>query len=733
MVTERIDIVIRETGARVVQRNIRDIGGTAERSSSLVNGLRGALGLLAGALSVRQVNQYGEAWTMVNNRLALVTDSSQELVIAQNDVFAIAQDTLAPLRETADLYSRFARSADTLSLSQNDLAGITETVTRTLAISGTAAAGQAAALTQLGQAYSGGILRAEEFNSISEQTPRLAQAIADGLGLTIGGLRQLVIAGEADISLVTAALQNQAQVIEQEFSTIAIRPTQAFGVLENSLIRLTGELNELSGQTGTFSGIIIDLSQAIDSGIVQSQFLRQINLWGAAFDQVSGDAEQFGNELILLQDIADGLIDLGQEAFVNFPTNIIAVTRIGAVEVAAFMDRLGINFNTVINSLELRVTTFAQSTAGEFRDLLNAIPSFEIDLPGIGGVSLEIPGLQEVNALYAEITQRVDDTRAAQTSGQEALRQSNELRLDSISLILEERDAIVAAADAEAATFESRRAQLTAETEARRLLRQEAAATAAANMENQAQAQLAAAAAAELNTQLTGAFTDAGTALRGEFSDALAESIANGENFGDTFRAAASSISTSLLSAIIEIGVQQAANFALGETLKATATTSAIAQNGAIATSAAPAAALESAATFGASSVAGAAALTAILALAASAAFADGGMVRGPGTGRSDSIPARLSNGEFVVNAQATRQNRGTLEAINNGQRFQNGGMVGTPPPQVQNDSSQQPAINIVNVTDPRMVEDVLASPAGERTLINVIERNSSAINAVLR
>jgi len=45
--------------------------------------------------------------------------------------------------------------------------------------------------------------------------------------------------------------------------------------------------------------------------------------------------------------------------------------------------------------------------------------------------------------------------------------------------------------------------------------------------------------------------------------------------------------------------------------------------------------------------------------------LASGGQVHGPGTGRSDSIPARLSNGEFVVNAASTKKNLGLLHAIN--------------------------------------------------------------------
>ena len=56
---------------------------------------------------------------------------------------------------------------------------------------------------------------------------------------------------------------------------------------------------------------------------------------------------------------------------------------------------------------------------------------------------------------------------------------------------------------------------------------------------------------------------------------------------------------------------------------------------------------------------------------------ASGGLVFGPGTGRSDSILARLSNGEFVVNSASTRRNLPLLTAINSAPGFQDGGPVG--------------------------------------------------------
>ncbi len=85
-------------------------------------------------------------------------------------------------------------------------------------------------------------------------------------------------------------------------------------------------------------------------------------------------------------------------------------------------------------------------------------------------------------------------------------------------------------------------------------------------------------------------------------------------------------------------------------------------------------------------------------------AKANGGLITGPGTGTSDSIPAMLSNGEFVINARATRQNLRLLEAINAGRQpvyRANGGIVGNVPavPSLQSyrEGGNQITVNISN------------------------------------
>lgn len=116
-------------------------------------------------------------------------------------------------------------------------------------------------------------------------------------------------------------------------------------------------------------------------------------------------------------------------------------------------------------------------------------------------------------------------------------------------------------------------------------------------------------------------------------------------------------------------------------------------------------------------------------------AFKDGGYVQGPGGPRSDSVNARLSNGEFVVNAAATANNRALLEAINSGQQVRAAGAVsraaeGGGGQQVVVQPTPAPEVNIrqINVTDPKMVADFFATPEGEQVFVNMVNANPEVV-----
>ena len=241
------------------------------RSASTAGlGLGRVLGPLAAFLSVRQVLLYADAWTQLSNRLKLVTDSTEELIRVQEEVFQIAQGTRTGLSSTAELYARIARSSDQLGLSQRELLDVTESVSQAITISGVSAESANAAIVQLGQGLASGALRGDELRSVLEQTPRLARAIADGLDVPIGRLRELGAEGELTAEKVISALQSQADVLRQEFGQTDPTIGQAFTILENAATRFIGRLNEATGFSATLSRSLISLAD--DVGGVSDEF-----------------------------------------------------------------------------------------------------------------------------------------------------------------------------------------------------------------------------------------------------------------------------------------------------------------------------------------------------------------------------------------------------------------------------------------------------------------------------
>jgi len=123
--------------------------------------------------------------------------------------------------------------------------------------------------------------------------------------------------------------------------------------------------------------------------------------------------------------------------------------------------------------------------------------------------------------------------------------------------------------------------------------------------------------------------------------------------------------------------------------------------------------------------------------------FATGGLVSGPGTSTSDSIPARLSAGEYVLRAAAVRRlGVDFLHALNGGfavprwqgvrLAFAEGGLVPPAAPAMAGAGAGQ-AVRIVNVIDPSLAADYLTSPAGEKSILNILARNGSAVREILR
>jgi lambda family phage tail tape measure protein len=280
--TLTLDLIARiggfQQGMNQASRSVASTGAAADAASARINALQGQFlslssvasriaGPLAAAFSVHSVYQATEAYSTLTNRLKLVTTGSADLYQAQKAVFEIAQASAQPLSSTAELYQRIATNQTALKLSGEGVAGVVGTISKTLAISGASAESANAALIQLGQAFASGVLRGEELNSVMEQAPALSQAIAAGMGKTVGQLRTMGAAGELTAQAVVKALQSQAGAVDTLFAKTATTIGNSFTKIGNSMTHFVGELDQATGASSKVAAEFVGLSKAIDNSL----------------------------------------------------------------------------------------------------------------------------------------------------------------------------------------------------------------------------------------------------------------------------------------------------------------------------------------------------------------------------------------------------------------------------------------------------------------------------------
>ena len=228
---------------------------------------------------VQELIQIADAWNMMAARLKLATAGQHEYAVAQAQLFAIAQRIGVPLQETATLYGKLQQAVRMLGGEQQEALALTESISQALRISGASATEAQSALLQFGQALSAGVLRGEEFNSVVENSPRLAKALADGLNVPIGRLRKMAEEGRLTADVVVGALLGQKDRLAAEYAQLPATVSQAFERLRNAFGLWISRLDESTGFTKKLAEALTWLSQNLDTVM---QWLKRIAEVGLA-------------------------------------------------------------------------------------------------------------------------------------------------------------------------------------------------------------------------------------------------------------------------------------------------------------------------------------------------------------------------------------------------------------------------------------------------------------------
>jgi tape measure domain-containing protein len=275
-----IDARPAKEGARQFSRSADDINRSAERAArgsdrvegsfsrlrGTVTALSGAFAALGGALAVREFFRLADEATRLENRLRLVTNTTEQLNKRQQTLLQLSERTRSGLSSTTNLYVRLDQALQGTGRSTREILQVTEAFNTALTISGSTSSEAAAATQQFSQAIAGSIVRAEEFNSLIDASPRLIRALINELeGVkNVGALRQLLEDGELTRDRVFEALVRALPRLRTELQSTKETGSDAFQQLGNDLVILVGNIDDAIGASESLRFVLGALENAAE-------------------------------------------------------------------------------------------------------------------------------------------------------------------------------------------------------------------------------------------------------------------------------------------------------------------------------------------------------------------------------------------------------------------------------------------------------------------------------------
>lgn len=379
-------------------RHNRSMRSGASAAESLTRKLTA---LAAGYLSLQGAQKLvglSDAWTQTTARLDRMNDGRQTTPEIQDMIYQAAQRSRGDYQDTADMVAKLGTLAGDAFGSTAEVVAFAEQINKQFALAGASAQGAQAAMLQLTQAMSSGVLRGEELNSVLEQAPTITKSIADYLGVNIGQLREMASEGAVTADVVKAAMFHAAEETDRAFEAVPLTFSQAWTMAKNAAL---DGLRPALGRLSEFLGG--DVGQSILNGLVgAAQRLGDVLLWVLDLAEAGVQWAMENGDLLVALAVALGAVMAGSAAAsaaawaaANWPmlliVGAIALIIYMALQMGAAWEDVGgfvggvlyelyaVAYNLTADAWNL-IATFAEFLANVFNNPAAAIANLLADL-----------------------------------------------------------------------------------------------------------------------------------------------------------------------------------------------------------------------------------------------------------------------------------------------------------------------------------------------------------------
>jgi tape measure domain-containing protein len=602
----------RET--RAIERRFADTNKKLANSfAGLGAGLTRGFGAIGIGLGANELAKFADSFTNIQNALKVTGLEGDKLNSVYEKLFASAQRNAVPIGSLAALYGRLALVSGELGVLQEQLITFTDKIALAIRVSGTSAEQASGALTQLSQALGGGVVRAEEFNSMMEGAPTIVQAVARGIeeaGGSVAKLRTLVTEGKVSSKAFFDAYLIGSADLEKAAGKMDSTIAQAITRVGNAFTDAIGKINKSGGASD-------DVIKALNSLGAEIKWIG---------DNIDSVAKPFKAMLGWLREI-----EKQAERSARWIGRVTGADKIGP----AAKKQLGIDQvqpRTSIMAPDLDLTGGNGGASAPAKPISVNDPNYKppakppkdkASTVGVDSFERAIASAEKRIAVERAETAAIDEGTAAR---------------ERAKIVAELQAAAVAQNTAEGLknTEVTAKQNIAIQETADKMYK----VALAAERANEPLAR-ASRSAMDMGTNLQNIAVSSIDQAAGSFYDIATGAKTAKEAVADLAQSVLRDLSQMIIKALLYRAVMAA---------------------------------------FGGGGGIGAGPIPMVGAaggMAVPTFMAGGGQVRGPGSGTSDSVPAWLSPGEFVVRASVARQNRALLEFMN-ARGYAAGGMVPT-------------------------------------------------------
>lgn len=325
---------------------------------------------------VRFAGGLADEFINIENRLKVVSKSSEEVKSAFAGVAEVAKTTQSSLSGTANLYSRLVIATKDLNLSQKEQLKLTQALNQTFRISGATTMETAAASIQLAQGLASGRLAGDELRSVLENNVVLGQLLAEAFNTDVGTLRDLAAEGKITGKVVSDILlknfddlNQQASKIAPTFSRIGQVIRDQFGIgfisqTKESFSTITTGLSENSDRFRKFGEVVGRVVNFVLT--LFEELVKAVQFVGQAFEPVFSVIGQALLDFMTLVEQSIPLFKLG------FQGMIAEVIKFGNLFIAVFKG-VGDAFNAFGEQISKRFEALGKDLAAFIEDPLGGI------------------------------------------------------------------------------------------------------------------------------------------------------------------------------------------------------------------------------------------------------------------------------------------------------------------------------------------------------------------------